>query len=204
MAIKQKAGSLEKVKSLDKDEYVAPIGVIVFVLALLAITLGGMIGAVAYFFFNDAFTPNRSVNNNISAPRFSNHAASLNGIWEIESPTYNDETVTIAFWDNSFSMITEMVIADADIELLLETIEEIREFHKNQNGAVAEVVEADDSRPRLRIILEGTFSLTESELILNSGQDMLTILPFFLGNDGISINNDRFLRKSHFLVETGD
>ena len=120
---------------------------------------------------------------------------SLNGIWEIESLTFNDEFITMTFNDEAFTRVSEMYIADADIYQVLETIDDIREFYARHNGGEVEVEETDDGNVLLRIIVNGVFSLTDNEIWLASGEDIVTVMPFSWDGATMVINDDIFVRR---------
>jgi len=116
-----------------------------------------------------------------------------NGKWQVEAPTYNDEIITIEFIDDTFLMITETSIADADIAVVMETLYEIQEFYIRQ-GSDVEIYRNAEDNVLLRVTMEGTFILTENELWLIGRGDTLTVLPFSWDEYSMTINNNRFIQ----------
>ena len=114
-------------------------------------------------------------------------------LWQIEAPTYNDEIISIEFINNSFIMVTETIITDADMATITETLNEIQEFYIEQGGNV-EILEDGENNVLLRVTMDGSFILTENELWLIGRGDILTVLPFSWDEDSMTINNNRFVQ----------
>ena len=119
----------------------------------------------------------------------------LDGVWEIDSPAYNGEVITVTFSGNSIIMVTETVLADSDFKDLAGGFDETRDFYRDYNGGTVEIEDAGDGNALLRVTVNGTFTLTENELRVISGEDILTIFPFSWTGTSISINSDSFTRR---------
>ena len=115
----------------------------------------------------------------------------IDGTWEIQAPTYNDELITYVFSGDSFYAITESVIFDANFEV----IESIREFHTMYNGATVDAEDIGEGNFRLRITKDGTFALDGNTILLVSGEGFVNVLSFYWESEAILINGDRFVRR---------
>jgi len=115
----------------------------------------------------------------------------LNGTWEIESPTFNDEFITYVFAGDSFSSVTETMIFNASAD----DLENIREFHRVHSGARVEAVSAGDGNYSIRITADGTFTLDGNSILLVMGDDLIRWLSFYWDGEAVIINGDRFLRQ---------
>ena len=115
----------------------------------------------------------------------------IDGIWETVSPTYNDEHITFTFTGDSFSMLTESMIHDAEPN----DIEAIREFHLQHNGAIVSAIDMDDGSFHLRITADGTFAIDGNTILLVMAEGLTTNLPFYWESDAIIINGDRYVQR---------
>ncbi|MCL2527815.1 MAG: zinc ribbon domain-containing protein [Defluviitaleaceae bacterium] len=114
----------------------------------------------------------------------------LDGIWVIESPTFNDEIITFVFADETFTSTTEAMIFGASPEIL----EDIRDFHVAHSGASFYATAEGDGNYRLLVTSSGTFTLDGNSILLVMNNDVPLLLPFYWDGDGIIINGDRYLR----------
>ncbi|MCL2404437.1 MAG: hypothetical protein FWC92_02700 [Defluviitaleaceae bacterium] len=114
----------------------------------------------------------------------------IDGRWEIESPTHNNERITYAFAGDSFSMVTESMIFDADAEI----IEDIQAYHMLYYGAEVDADYMGDGTFRLRIFADGTFVINGDIILMVTGEGLSRTLPFYWMDDAILINGYRFVR----------
>jgi len=115
----------------------------------------------------------------------------IDGTWETDGPTYNDEHITYVFSGDVFSKVTETMIFDANLDI----IENIRDFYRYYSGAIVTANDMDDGNFVLMITMDGTFALDGDSLLLLAGEGMLTELTFSWEGDVIIINDDRFVRR---------
>jgi len=118
-------------------------------------------------------------------------ALHLNGTWEIESPTFNDEHIMYVFADDSFSAITEMMVFDAGPDAL----DAIKQFHQDNYGATVDAEDIGNDSFLLRISVDGTFAFDGNNILLVSGEGHTRLLPFYWDGEAILINGDRYLRR---------
>ena len=115
----------------------------------------------------------------------------IDGTWETDGPTYNDEHITYVFSGDVFSRVTETMIFDANPDI----IESIRDFYSYYSGAIVAAEDMGDGNFALMITIDGTFALEGDSLLLLAGEGMLTELSFSWEGDVIIINDDRFVRR---------
>ena len=115
----------------------------------------------------------------------------IDGTWEIESPTYNDEHIIYIFAGDSFSSITESMIFGADPEVL----EAIGEFLLGYSGAIVEAEDMGDGNFLMRITADGTFALAGNTIRLVSGEGLVRTLSFSWEEDAVIIDGYRFVRR---------
>jgi len=121
----------------------------------------------------------------------------LNGTWQIQEKTYNDEMIIINFYDDAFQRIIEVRVADAELTQLTDNLNDIRDFYRDFDGSHVEIHNQQDNGGDyiiLQTTLTGTFGLTDNEIWLTSDSGIATVLPFSWDADGIYINNDRFMQ----------
>ena len=114
----------------------------------------------------------------------------LDGIWEIESPTYNDEHITYVFAGDTFSSVTETMIFNASPEML----EDIAAFHREYSGAYVSTEGMGEGNYLLRITIDGTFFLDGYHILMVSGYGIVRLLSFNWEGEAIVINGYRFVR----------
>ena len=151
------------------------------VTAVLAIALAAVLIFGATALFLNYFGPGAG----------SDTALHLDGPWEIEGPTYNDEYIFYVFSGDAFSSVTESMVYDTNHE----GIEDIKVYYRERNGATVASQYLGDGNFLLRIALEGTFLLEADNIMLVSGEGMLTVLPFTWERDTITIDGYRFRRR---------
>ena len=122
----------------------------------------------------------------------------LDGTWETESPTHNDEYITFVFAGDSFSTVTESIIVNASPEVL----EDIRDFYMVYYGAAVYADDLGDGSFLLRIKADGTFALDGNNILLVSGEGLVRVLSFYWENEAIVINDDRFVRVCCFQLDS--
>jgi len=115
----------------------------------------------------------------------------IDGTWETQSPTYNDEHIVYVFNGDLFSRIVETTIVDASPEI----VDSIREYYHEYSGAIVVSQDMGGGDFFLIITMDGTFALDGDMLLLLGGEGMLTRLPFAWEGDTIVINDDRFTRS---------
>jgi len=115
----------------------------------------------------------------------------IDGTWEIETPTYNDEHITFVFTGDSFSRFAESMIFDASPEV----IGDIREFHMMYSQATVDAEYMGDGNFFIQIATDGTFALDGNNILLVSGEGLARLLPFYWESEAIIINGDRFIRR---------
>ena len=115
----------------------------------------------------------------------------IDGTWEIETPTYNDEHISFVFAGDSFSSVTESIIFDAGPEV----IEDIREFHMLNSRAAVEAEYVGNNSYLIRVTADGTFAIDGGSILLISGEGLVRRLPFYWESDAIVIDGDRFIRR---------
>jgi len=115
----------------------------------------------------------------------------IDGTWEIETPTYNDEHITFVFAGDTFSSVTESVIFDAGPEV----IEDIREFHIVYSQAEVDAEYIGYGTYLIRVAADGTFALYSNSILLVSGDGVVRLLSFEWESDAIVINGDRYIRR---------
>ena len=121
----------------------------------------------------------------------SDEALHLDGTWETVYPTHNDAIVTFTFNDESFSSVTEMMIVDADLDI----IEGIRDFYHEHYGAVVYDDNIGDGSFALRVVMDGTFGLYEEHILLISGEAHFIEFTFHWDGEMINIDGDLFVRQ---------
>jgi hypothetical protein len=169
----------------------------VAVILIVVITAVAAIGAGLFVLLTaigTVGTGNRPAAGFPETPNIFVNGVSLNGAWEIEALTYNDEFITIVFDDSEFIKVSEMHVMEADIDQVIADIEDIREFYRNHNGGEVEVGETENG-VLLRVTVGGIFSLTDNEIWMASGEDIVTIMPFSWDGIRIVINDDSFVRR---------
>ena len=177
------------------DGKTVPMGVAVAIISVFVIAAAGLIGTIVFFAMSNPFVPQQRGGFTYAAGASgAGDGVFINGVWESQGLTYNDEFVTIEFMDNRFTKITEMYIADADVAYILGNLDEIREFHRSQSGGTVEVLIDETGAVLLRVRMDGTFGLTENELRLVSGDNLVNIFPFSWDGRSITINNDLFVQ----------
>ena len=120
-------------------------------------------------------------------------ALHINGTWETDGPTYNDELITYVFAEDTFSRVIETVIFNAtpaDIEV-------VKAFQREHNGAEVDAEYLGDGNFRLKITADGTFGLDGNSILLISGEGLLRLFSFYWDGDAVIINGDRFVRRQH-------
>ncbi|MCL2378109.1 MAG: hypothetical protein FWC77_03180 [Defluviitaleaceae bacterium] len=115
----------------------------------------------------------------------------IDGAWETQTLTYNDEHIIYVFAGDSFSRTTESTIFNANPD----DIEAIREFHMEYNGAIVEAVDIADGNFRLSITANGTFVIDDNNILLVAGEGLVSVLPFYWESEAIVINGDRYVRR---------
>ena len=115
----------------------------------------------------------------------------LDGTWETDGPTYSAESIVYIFSGNTFSSVTEMMIFDANPEI----IAHIQEFYLYNHGAAVDAEDTGDGVFRLSIKKDGTFSLDGDYILLLSAESFLTEYSFRWNDDEIIIAGDRFMRR---------
>ena len=118
-------------------------------------------------------------------------ALHINGMWETEEPTFNDEHITYMFAGDSFSRVIETTVFDAGQA----DIEAIVAYQREHNGATVEAEDLGDGTFLLRIIADGTFGLDGNSILLISGEGFLRLFSFYWEDEAIIINGDRFVRR---------
>ncbi|MCL2361845.1 MAG: YfjI family protein [Defluviitaleaceae bacterium] len=115
----------------------------------------------------------------------------LDGVWDTDGPTVNDEYISFEFAGDSFSSVTEWTFFDASPEALAEFIA----FNENDRGAIVYTDDIGYGNYRIRIYEHGEFTLEGNSILLslNSGQSQW--MPFYWDGDAIIINGDRYLRR---------
>ena len=184
-------------KPVSNNGTTVPIGLAVAIISAFAILALGMLGTVLFFMTSNPLAAGQGDSTIYApSPEGVGEGIFLSGIWESGEPTYNDEFITIEFMENDrFIKITEMYIADADLASVLDSLDEVREFYMSQNGGTVEVFIGPDDDLRMRVTVEGSFSLTANELRLISGDNITNIFPFSWDGRIITINNDLFVQK---------
>ncbi|MCL2570911.1 MAG: hypothetical protein FWE11_00780 [Defluviitaleaceae bacterium] len=148
--------------------------------------------AIALVFFAAlVFGSALAILSNLRIESDSDMALHLDGIWEIEELTFNDEHITYIFDGDLFTSITKAIIYDATPD----DIDNIREFHLAYSGAMVETENTGDGNYRLIITSEGSFSLDGSSIVLAMRDGIYNWLSFYWDDDGIIINGDRFLQQ---------
>ena len=115
----------------------------------------------------------------------------LDGTWEIEAPTYNDEHIVYVFAGDAFTSRVETMA----LNISLEDLNNIREFHRTMSGASVEAVYMDNNNYLLRIRTDGTFILDGYTIMLITGEGFVRMFSFYWEDEAIVINGDRFLRQ---------
>ena len=118
-------------------------------------------------------------------------ALHIDGTWETEGPTYNDELITFVFTGDSFSREVETMIFGAGAA----DIEDIETFQRDYNGATVDAEDLGDGTFRLRITADGTFALDGNSILLISGEGLLRMFSFYWEDEAVIINGDRFVRR---------
>jgi len=115
----------------------------------------------------------------------------LDGTWETEGSTINDEHITISFFGDTFSSITKRTIFDATPEVLVD----IAEFYRVYRGALVESRDIGDNNYLIYIHEDGMFSLYGNDIQFMYNNELPVWMPFYWDNDTIIINGDRFIRQ---------
>ena len=115
----------------------------------------------------------------------------IDGTWEIEAPTHNDEHIIYSFAGDTFSSVTESMIFDADPEVL----EAIGEFLLAYSGAVVEAEDMGDGNFLMRITADGTFAFDGNNIRLVSGEGLVRLLSFAWEGEAVIIDGYRFMRR---------
>ena len=154
-----------------------PIVTAVFAIAIFGILTFGVAAFILSHFANERVDGDTALH--------------LDGTWETVGPTYNDEHIVFIFNGNTFASVTEMIIYDANEEI----IDDIRKFYYEMYAARVYFDDMSDGNFFLRITMDGTFGMYDGYIVLVSGESHLLEFPFSWDGAGISINGDLFRRN---------
>ena len=174
-------------------------GIIVPMQMAVPLIVAAVIIAVAIIYFL-TFTTGGGVNNpsyyrtNAAEAADITDGIFLDGIWDITERNYNDEFITIEFNDNRFTMVTDIYIANADIENVLDTLDEVKEFNLSNKGGETEII-SNGGSVILRVTVNGTFIFNDNELMLVSDNNIQSIYPFSWDGAVIRIDRDVFTQR---------
>jgi len=115
----------------------------------------------------------------------------IDGIWETENRTFNNEHITFEFTGDSFFSVAESMIFDASLDAL----EDIREFHVRYDQATVDTEYVGDGNFLIRVATDGTFALDGAYILLISGEGLARLLSFNWESEAIVIDGDRFVRR---------
>lgn len=175
-----------------KGSSVVPMGTVVVVIIVAILAVPAIVGG-SLFFLLTAITADPGLVFP-AEPVIHANGASLNGTWEVESPTANGELITIVFSDGAFTKVSERFFADAAIQQIMEDFDSIREFYRVQQGGEVEV-EGADGGILLRVTISGLFSLSGNEMLMSTGGgNILTVVPFSWDGTRMIISGDSFER----------
>ena len=118
-------------------------------------------------------------------------ALHIDGTWETDGPTFNDELITYVFAGDSFSRLIETTVFGASQD----DIEAIEAFQRDYNGATVDAEDLGDGNFLLRIAADGTFTLDGNSILLISGEGLLRLFSFYWEGEAVIINGDRFVRR---------
>jgi len=169
------------------ESEIIPMKKVAVILFAVIIAVVILVGGGLFWAFSGGFT--------MGSESGAGDGEMLNGIWEIDGLGNNDEFVRLTFDNESFVMITETFVANADVSETQARSGEIEEHYRRLNGGISEVIETDEGGIMIRVTVSGTFTLSANELRLHSG-DITTLLPFAWEGNTITVNDDIFTRPS--------
>jgi len=115
----------------------------------------------------------------------------LDGAWETDNYTVNDEIIIFIFSSDSFTSVTTRKIFDVTQEALIDFID----FYEIYHGARVYTELIEYSNYQVRIYESGDFTLEGSSIMLDFDGGSTVWLPFYWDGDAIIINGDRYLRQ---------
>ena len=167
---------------------------LLIIFSVILIFVSPIVAAIVYLFSDSQpLTVNTSTNRAVARTyeEYTTDVADfLNGVWVIESPNNNGETISITFFGNSYTTITEMILI-AEYDYILSELDHMEAFY----GSTIVVESVDDESTMIQITTNGIFSFTENEISFINTAGETRVLPFSHTENVITIDDDIFIRQ---------